>query len=212
MNRLEYMTKLRRILEDSGMQENEINDAMQFYEEIFLDAGAEHDSETAQNLGTPEELAKKIIADSDSPKKPEFIMDSVINNDNQTQSIAPQQNYDTSSVLVKLLIAVITFPIWFSVLVTVLSLVFAFFVTVFSIAIAFVGAGVGCTIGGIIALFSAPPIGLIVLGSGLILIGLAGFVFIPMMKFIWHTAVRFVNWLVSFVRKIFRVGGVQANG
>lgn len=212
MNRLEYMTKLRRILEESGMQDNEINDAMQFYEEIFLDAGAENDSETSRNLGTPEELAKKIIADSDAPKKPEFIMDSVVNNDNQTQNTAPQQNSNASSLLVKLIIAVVTFPIWFSVLVTVLSLVFAFFVTIFSVAIALAVSGVGCTIGGIIALFSAPPIGLIVLGSGIILIGLTGFIFMPMMKFIWQMAVRFVNWLVAFARKLFGVGGVQTNG
>ena len=40
MNRLEYLTQLRRLLEDGGLAEDEINDAMGFYEEIFLDAGA----------------------------------------------------------------------------------------------------------------------------------------------------------------------------
>ena len=37
MNRLEYLTQLRRLLEDGGLAEDEINDAMGFYEEIFLD-------------------------------------------------------------------------------------------------------------------------------------------------------------------------------
>ena len=37
MNRLEYLTQLRRSLEDGGLAEDEINDAMGFYEEIFLD-------------------------------------------------------------------------------------------------------------------------------------------------------------------------------
>ena len=36
MNRLEYLTQLRRLLEDGGLAEDEINDAMGFYEEIFL--------------------------------------------------------------------------------------------------------------------------------------------------------------------------------
>lgn len=57
MNRLEYLTQLRRLLEDGGLAEDEINDAMGFYEEIFLDAGAAHEAETAANLGSPEELA-----------------------------------------------------------------------------------------------------------------------------------------------------------
>lgn len=62
MNRLEYLTQLRRLLEDGGLAEDEINDAMGFYEEIFLDAGAAHEAETAANLGSPEELANKIFA------------------------------------------------------------------------------------------------------------------------------------------------------
>lgn len=53
MNRLEYLTQLRRSLEDGGLAEDEINDAMGFYEEIFLDAGAAHEAETAANLGSP---------------------------------------------------------------------------------------------------------------------------------------------------------------
>ena len=64
MNRLEYLTQLRRSLEDGGLAEDEINDAMGFYEEIFLDAGAAHEAETAANLGSPEELANKILQDS----------------------------------------------------------------------------------------------------------------------------------------------------
>lgn len=64
MNRLEYLTQLRRSLEDGGLAEDEINDAMGFYEEIFLDTGAAHEAETAANLGSPEELANKILQDS----------------------------------------------------------------------------------------------------------------------------------------------------
>ena len=64
MNRLEYLTQLRRSLEDGGLAEDEINDAMGFYEEIFLDAGTAHEAETAANLGSPEDLANKILQDS----------------------------------------------------------------------------------------------------------------------------------------------------
>lgn len=60
MNRLEYLTQLRRLLEDGGLAEDEINDAMGFYEEIFLDAGAAHEAETAANLGSPKSLPTKF--------------------------------------------------------------------------------------------------------------------------------------------------------
>lgn len=67
MNRLEYLTQLRRSLEDGGLAEDEINDAMGFYEEIFLDAGAAHEAETAANLGSPEELANKFAGQWHTP-------------------------------------------------------------------------------------------------------------------------------------------------
>ena len=73
MNRLEYLTQLRRSLEDGGLAEDEINDAMGFYEEIFLDAGTAHEAETAANLGSPEDLANKILQDSGIPPVPAHI-------------------------------------------------------------------------------------------------------------------------------------------
>lgn len=60
MNRLEYLTQLRRLLEDGGLAEDEINDAMGFYEEIFLDAGAAHEAETAENSARPKSLPTKF--------------------------------------------------------------------------------------------------------------------------------------------------------
>ena len=61
MNRLEYLTQLRRLLEDGGLAEDEINDAMGFYEEIFLDAGAAHEAETAANLGSPPLTPHRLV-------------------------------------------------------------------------------------------------------------------------------------------------------
>lgn len=60
MNRLEYLTQLRRLLEDGGLAEDEINDAMGFYEEIFLDAGAAHEAELPQTSARPKSLPIKF--------------------------------------------------------------------------------------------------------------------------------------------------------
>lgn len=114
MNRLEYLTQLRRSLEDGGLAEDEINDAMGFYEEIFLDAGAAHEAETAANLGSPEELANKILQDSGIHPQGDSVF--------QMEAAAdPSQARDTDNnvpqngnSLSKLLVIIITSPIWFS--------------------------------------------------------------------------------------------------
>lgn len=60
MNRLEYLTQLRRLLEDGGLAEDEINDAMGFYEEIFLDAGQPMKLKLPQTSARPKSLPTKF--------------------------------------------------------------------------------------------------------------------------------------------------------
>lgn len=64
MNRLEYLTSLRYNLEKGGLPQSDIEDALSYYEEIFLDSGYGSDEQTANSLGTPEELAREILMDS----------------------------------------------------------------------------------------------------------------------------------------------------
>ena len=68
MNRLEYLTQLRRLLEDGGLAEDEINDAMGFYEEIFLDAGAAHDKAVFLGAGGGGPRHTKLPQPSARPK------------------------------------------------------------------------------------------------------------------------------------------------
>ena len=39
MNKLEFLTRLRNSLERGGMPVEDINDALTYYEEVFMDAG-----------------------------------------------------------------------------------------------------------------------------------------------------------------------------
>ena len=39
MNKREFLTKMRNRLEQFGLPHDDINDALSYYEEIFLDAG-----------------------------------------------------------------------------------------------------------------------------------------------------------------------------
>lgn len=136
MNRLEYLTQLRRLLEDGGLAEDEINDAMGFYEEIFLDAGAAHEAETAANLGSPEELANKILQDSGIHPQGDSVF--------QMEAAAdPSQARDTDNnvpqngnSLSKLLVIIITSPIWFSLMCAFAAIALAILCALLSIIIA----------------------------------------------------------------------------
>ena len=60
MNRAEFMGRLTELLRDVSPQERE--EAIQYYNDYFDDAGAENESGVIASLGTPEELAGAIKA------------------------------------------------------------------------------------------------------------------------------------------------------
>ncbi len=60
MNRAEFMNRLTALLHDVSPAERE--EAIQYYNDYFDDAGAENEASVIASLGTPEELAKTIKA------------------------------------------------------------------------------------------------------------------------------------------------------
>ena len=60
MNRAEFMRRLAELLNDVPPMERE--EAIQYYNDYFDDAGAENESGVIASLGTPEELARTIKA------------------------------------------------------------------------------------------------------------------------------------------------------
>ncbi len=244
MNRLEFLTSLRYCLENKGLAKSEINEALNYYEEIFLDAGRDREQEVVQNLGSPEEIARQILIDNGihADGEPEYRMDDVIKNNgfnnqqytqNSEQSFSGSQGFENAedftpagdgyrynsnqysedqakrnSNLTKLVLILVTFPIW----VPVAAVIFALAVSLFAIAAALVVAlgaiGVACTAGGIAALFAVPPVGITVLGVGLVALGLFGLVVIPIAKIIFRAGISAVNGIISFIRRVFGIGGV----
>ncbi len=61
MSRAEFMSKLRQAL--SGLPDEEIANALRYYEEYFDDAGPEREYEAAEELGDPQKAADQILAD-----------------------------------------------------------------------------------------------------------------------------------------------------
>lgn len=63
MTRTEYLKSLEQLL--ASLPETERRDALDYYEEYFDAAGAGREAETIAELGTPEEVAQKILEGQD---------------------------------------------------------------------------------------------------------------------------------------------------
>lgn len=59
MTKYEYIAKLEKLLADMPAQER--RDALDYYVEYFDAAGPDHEAETAEKLGDPETVARKIL-------------------------------------------------------------------------------------------------------------------------------------------------------
>ena len=72
MNREEFMAKLKALLGDIPADERE--EALQYYEDYFDDAGAENEQQVIEELGTPQKVASTICLNLEpgSEKNGEF--------------------------------------------------------------------------------------------------------------------------------------------
>ena len=61
MNAYEYLQALRAAL--SALPDDEIDSAMRYYEDYFLDAGDENAAQVIEELGPPEQVAQAILRD-----------------------------------------------------------------------------------------------------------------------------------------------------
>ncbi len=208
MKRLEYMTILRQKLVDGGLGNDEINDALEFYEELFLDGGYENEEKTAQNLGDPEMLAKQILAENGAVGfvKPQPTMDDYVDNRGaqQTQTTQPDYNIAPDNRRTALLIIVlVTSIVWAPTLIGLLSGAFAVAVGLAAVIFSIGCMGVGLLVSGGVTAFQAPPVGVLMIGIGLFLIGLGVLIFMPFCKFVIGLFKKFFTWVIGALRKLF---------
>ncbi|WP_028506032.1 hypothetical protein [Ruminococcus sp. FC2018] len=221
MKRLEYMTILRQKLVDGGLSNEEINDALEFYEELFLDGGYENEEKTAQNLGDPEKLAQQILAENGAVGfvRPQAKMEDVIDPANAQTTPPPRPDYDIAPdnrnlalIVIVLITSVVWAPVGFGLLTGAFAVAFGITAALFSIGC----VGIGLVVSGGITLFQAPPVGLMLFGVGLFLIGLSVLVFVPFCKLVVGLFKKFFTWLINLFRKLFNKAGsgkaVSENG
>lgn len=106
-----------------------------------------------------------------------------------------------TAILSKLLVIIITSPIWFSLMCAFAAIALAILCALLSIIIAVFATGFSLTIGGIVTLFTVYPAGIALIGAGLICIGLGGMIVMPVIRCIWRGCVSLFNKFTNFVHR-----------
>ena len=305
MNRAEFMRRLTELLGDVPPAERD--EAIQYYNDYFDDAGAENESGVIASLGTPEELARTIKAGlNDGGNSGEFTesgfsgytqtpKNEVVrageagtggqtgsggaqfygsgsgfeasgnagNESSQTnnsyyqgayyqrtegkgiyggredtrkqnnpyeqnvtgsghtagtqQSPPPKQGMSGGMIVLIVIAAVLTSPVWlgllgglFGVIVGIFAAIFGIFIALLVVGVVLVVVSIALLITGIAMLVTVPLGGLCVIGTSLILFAL-GLVFIWLMVLIVASAIpALVKGISALWRRLFHRGGAQA--
>ncbi len=193
MNRKEFIDKLDYLLQD--IEDIEREEALQYYEDYFDEAGSENDSQVIKDLGSPERVAAIIKAglenqfdqdieysekgmdNANYKEVREVIEAEVIDKEKKENHF--KGNPDRNRILIILIIIGIIFlalPIGgglFGVCIGVIAALFALGIGVLTGGVVCLVGAVACLVKGAVILASTPGMGLIILATGFGLIALS---------------------------------------
>ena len=193
MDRKEFIDKLDYLLQD--IEDIEREEALQYYEDYFDEAGSENESQVIKDLGSPERVAAIIKAglenqfdqdieysekgmdNANYKEVREVIEAEVIDKEKKENHF--KGNPDRNRILIILIIIGIIFlalPIGgglFGVCIGVIAALFALGIGVLTGGVVCLVGAVACLVKGAVILASTPGMGLIILTSGFGLIELS---------------------------------------
>ena len=204
MNKLEFLTKMRNRLERFGLPHDDINDALSYYEEIFLDAGFGKEEETSAELGDPEEIADGILRDSGIQTADSIQFPPRFDN-------AQGGKKSTENFWLKFIILILTFPVWFPILISIFAVLFALVVSAIAIVASLLFAGIAFIIAGVYSLTEVPPVGILSIGIGLMITGLFIILGGPVLRKLIPACGKLIRGFVDWVKRLFTQKGGQKN-
>lgn len=210
MNRQEFMRQLEYLL--SGIPTSEREDALAYYNNYFDEAGVENEVKVIEELGSPEAVAKIILADvyrdggDYSNPEPEAYEHQVVPKQNRTTK---KQGMSQSTKILLIILIVITFPIWigivaglFGAAIGLIGALFGVIVGLMGAVIGLVAGGVGCIIGGIACIIANPIDGLVCVGVGAILAAIGILLAIPCVLAVGVWIPKAIKALVNGIKGI----------
>lgn len=193
MNRKLFIEKLTYLLQD--IEDIEREEALQYYEAYFDEAGSENEAQVISDLGSPERVAAIIKAgldnqfdqdiefsekgmDNSNYKEPREVVEAEVVDDDRKKTNF-NGNPDRNRILMIFIIIgvlLLVLPIgggFFGVGFGVLTALFVLGVGILAGGVACLAGAVACFVKGIIALSLTPGMGLIILAIGFALIALS---------------------------------------
>ena len=212
MTKHEFMRELEKLL--SKIPENERKDALQYYADYFADAGIADDMLVPSSIGTPVQVADKIIREAmygDVGQKTENVQDEMMakipsnsnynrqgpyykSYDNAQRGINNQinrKNSDNSRTILAVVLIIVLSPFWISIIAAVGGLLFGIFAALLGMIVGFGLAGIAL----VVTSFMTSQIagGILLAGTGLLLTSLA----ILMVMLLILFCAKLIPWIVA---------------
>ncbi len=187
MNREQFMRQLECLLQNISPAERE--EALQYYNDYFDDAGVENEKDVIEALGSPAKVAENIKRDLYGGGYADNMYQREVNHNRNVSTYTqpawqnqPTQKNDklpTWAIVLIVVSCVLLSPVWVPVVAGVVSFLFGLIVTWFSMIVGFGVASIVLFIIAIAILFVGIPAcvgsipgGLLVIGIGLLIAGI----------------------------------------
>lgn len=171
MNRAQFISELKSKLQ--GVPFDEAASAIAYYEEYFEEAGAQNEQQVIAELGSPADVAAKIIG--------EFAIRNI--------EESPKSAKKGLSVIWLVILGIFVSPIAFPLALVAVIMAFVFIVVICSVIFAFgvsgfavVFSGIAVSIASVFLVSTSVPSTIFYLGSGIFAIGLGGWLIMLMVS------------------------------
>lgn len=175
MTKSEFLAEIDEKLSEKGLSQGDIEKSLDYYRELIEDSIEDGmtEEEAVASMGNPDDIASQILIDTPLPK---FVKAKINERTRANRGIR-------TWVIVLL---VLGSPVWVPLLIALLSVLLSIYIvlwsliiTLYSIVLSFAAASVFAIASGIILIIAGrAPHGLVSMGSGLLLAGLAIFMFL----------------------------------
>ncbi len=226
MNRREFMEQLRRLLYDIPVKDRE--EALEYYEGYFDDAGVENEASVIRELGSPGRIAAEIKAGLNSDPNAGEYTDTGYHNTQAgnsetdsgyrparygqaSQRNRPKKKMDSGvKTLLIIAFAVISFPIWGGLLGVVFSLVMGIVGILLGLLVGTLFGGIGIAIVsvvlavvGITNMATSFSLGLAMLGMGMVLLALGIVLLVGFGWLVSKAIPALVRFMIDLFHKVF---------
>lgn len=226
MNRKQFMKELERLLNDIPASERE--EAIQYYNDYFDDAGAENEAQVIEELGSPAQVARTIregMSEGSGEYTERGYEDERFRNHQEVaadyregkeeRTAYRQTNANLWKILCIILLCILLCPIIIPIGIAVLAAAAAVIIGIIGIAIAAAAAAFAlpiagiATIGfGIYKLFLVPAVGIALGGIGCLLLAVGILVCLLAIWICSKVLPVCIRGIVSLIRYPFRKAGI----